>query len=456
MLERLRTKLLNLARATGMDRAVAFTVAQRIWMLASAPITLLLVARGLSPTEQGYYYAFASVLGLQILFELGLIAVVIQFASHEMVSLRWGESALLEGDERALGRLASLLRGASLWYAAAAALTLAVVLPGGAWMFSRRTGTGVSWAVPWLWVVAVSAGRLVISPVFALIEGCGRVAPVAGLRTTSNIVGTLLMWAALLANWRLYAVPINATVQLVGAVYWLVANHRSTLRQLIASESRALSRIDWRKEVWPMQWRIAVSMVSSYFIYQLFVPVLFAVRGPIEAGQMGMSAAIVNTLTVTGLAWVTTKAPQMGAFIARRDFVALDALFFRAFKQSGVVVVLAGSAFWALALGLHVAGLGLAQRVLPSLPLGLLVLSGFANHVFGSQSAYLRAHRQEPFVRIAAAMAVLCSAAAYVLAAKWGATGMMAGFLAIMLGVGVGGGTHIFQAKRREWHAVAK
>jgi hypothetical protein len=452
MLDRLRRQLFNYARAAGMDRAIAFTVAQRIWMFASAPITLLLVARGLTPTEQGYYYAFASVLGLQILFELGLIAVVIQFASHEMVSLRWGEGSRLDGDERALGRLASLLRGASVWYAAAAALTLLIVFPGGALMFSRRTGTGVSWAIPWLWVVAVSAGRLLVSPIFGMLEGCGRVAPVAGLRTTSNIVGTLLMWAALLDGWRLYAVPINATVQLVGALYWLFIHHRSTIRQLIESNRRAISRIDWRQEVWPMQWRIAVSMVSSYFIYQLFVPVLFAVRGPIEAGQMGMSAAVVTTLTITGLAWVTTKAPRMGALIARREFAELDAVFFRAFKQSAAVVAGTGVVFWAAAWGLRAAGIGLAERLLPPLPLALLVVAGIANHAYSSQAAYLRAHRQEPFVRVAATMAVFCSGATYLLGAQWGATGMMAGFLTIMLLVGVGGGTHIFLAKRREWH----
>jgi hypothetical protein len=452
MIERVKNRMLSFARAAGMDSAVVFTVAQRVWMLASGPITLLLVARGLTPTEQGYYYAFASVLGLQILFELGLIAVVIQFASHEMVSLRWLGGARLEGDERALGRLASLLRGASLWYAAAAAITLLLVFPGGALMFSRRGSSGVRWLVPWLWVVVVSGGRLILSPVLAMLEGCGRVAAVARLRTTSNILGTVLMWGALLANWRLFAVPINATVQLCGAVYWLIVNHGSTLRQLVASQRRAISRIDWRREVWPMQWRVAVSMVSSYFIFQLFVPVLFSTRGPIEAGQMGMSATVMSTLTVTALAWVTTKAPQMGALVAKREFAELDATFFRAFKRSAVVVTLGGGAFWLFGWGLHVAGLRLAQRLLPPLPLALLVLSGIANQVFSSQAAYLRAHRQEPFVRVAATMAVLCSISAYVLGARWGATGMMAGFLTIMLFVGVGGGTAIFLAKRREWH----
>ncbi len=45
--------------------------------------------------------------------------------------------------------------------------------------------------------------------------------------------------------------------------------------------------ISWRREVWPFQWKIAVSWLCDYFIFQLFTPVLFAFRGPVEAGQDG-------------------------------------------------------------------------------------------------------------------------------------------------------------------------
>ena len=61
------------------------------------------------------------------------------------------------------------------------------------------------------------------------------------------------------------------------------------------------------------QWRIAVSWMCGYFIFQLFVPVLFAYRGPLEAGQMGISLSISNVLASVAISWVNTKAARLAA-----------------------------------------------------------------------------------------------------------------------------------------------
>ena len=82
------------------------------------------------------------------------------------------------------------------------------------------------------------------------------------------------------------------------------------------------------------QWRIAVSWICDYFIFQLFTPVLFAFRGPVEAGQMGLSMSAVTQLGGIVLAWMSTKAAPFGSLVARRDFDALDTLFFRTLRQS--------------------------------------------------------------------------------------------------------------------------
>ena len=64
----------------GVDRPVAYTLVSRGWGLLSGLVTLLLVVRYLTPDEQGYYYTFASLLAMQILFELGMSVVVMQFS----------------------------------------------------------------------------------------------------------------------------------------------------------------------------------------------------------------------------------------------------------------------------------------------------------------------------------------------------------------------------------------
>ena len=74
------------------------------------------------------------------------------------------------------------------------------------------------------------------------------------------------------------------------------------------------------KEVWAFQWRIAVSWLCGYFIFQLYNPVLFAYHGAVTAGQMGMSLSLANALISVAISWVNTKAAPFGAMIAGREY----------------------------------------------------------------------------------------------------------------------------------------
>ena len=74
-------------KVLGLDRAIGFTVLARFWGSLAGLITVALIARFLSPAEQGYYYTFGSLVALQIVFELGFSFVILQMASHERAEL---------------------------------------------------------------------------------------------------------------------------------------------------------------------------------------------------------------------------------------------------------------------------------------------------------------------------------------------------------------------------------
>jgi len=71
------------------ERAAAWGVAGKITQAAAALVTALLILIFFTPTIQGYYYSFASLLALQIFLELGLATVITTFSSHEWVRLRF-------------------------------------------------------------------------------------------------------------------------------------------------------------------------------------------------------------------------------------------------------------------------------------------------------------------------------------------------------------------------------
>ena len=61
--------------------------------------------------------------------------------------------------------------------------------------------------------------------------------------------------------------------------------------------------------------QMASSWLCGYFIYQLFNPVLFAYKGAVVAGQMGMSLSLANALRSVAVSWINTKAAPFGALI---------------------------------------------------------------------------------------------------------------------------------------------
>ncbi len=52
----------------GIDRAVGWTVAARVWSILAGPLSVILIASHLSADEQGFYYTFASVVSFQTVF----------------------------------------------------------------------------------------------------------------------------------------------------------------------------------------------------------------------------------------------------------------------------------------------------------------------------------------------------------------------------------------------------
>jgi O-antigen/teichoic acid export membrane protein len=445
--------LVRIRMLLGLDRAVLFTVLARGWSSVAGLLTLLLVARFLSPDEQGYYYTFGSLAALQIVFELGFSFVIQQMASHERALLDISPDGLITGVEKAHARLASVLQKTVRWYTVAAVMLFLGLLSAGMYFFSTHSHPSypVSWHLPWVLVSFAASLTFQIDPIFAFLEGCGYVPEVARTRFWQAFTGTFLAWASLVTHHGLFAPAMVILGQAVtgSACLWV---HRYLLLGLWKHPA-GIHRIEWFTEVWPFQWRIAVSWISGYFIFQLFNPVLFAYWGPVAAGQMGMSLSIGTAIMGIGIAWISTKSAPFGALVARKQYAELDRLFFRALRQSFIVCVSGCLAVFAVTIYLYADGLPFARRLLNPWQFSLLLLAIAVNHIVFAEAIYLRAHKQEKFLMVSVITAFLVALSTYCLGRAYGATGMMLGYLVVKTFVGLGLGTWTFGKYRRVWHA---
>ncbi|ECN4150781.1 hypothetical protein ZB34_24365, partial [Salmonella enterica subsp. enterica serovar Kentucky] len=97
--------------------------------------------------------------------------------------------------------------------------------------------------------------------------------------------------------------------------------------------------ISWVNEIFPMQWRIALSWMSGYFIYFVMTPIAFKYFGAIYAGQLGMSLTLCNMVMATGLAWISTKYPKWGVMVSNKQLAELSKSFKSAVMQSSFFVL---------------------------------------------------------------------------------------------------------------------
>jgi O-antigen/teichoic acid export membrane protein len=437
----------------GIDRAIGFTILARGWASIAGLVTVALIARFLSPAEQGYYYTFSSLIALQIVFELGFSLVILQMASHERAHLIFSLDSVISGDPIAHARLASVLQKTVRWYTTAAVFLAVFLLTAGAHFFSaHHQATGnVSWHIPWYAAALAATLTFQLDPLLSFMEGCGFVSSVARLRLAQAMTGSTLAWLALAAHHGLFAPAMIIAGNAVVAFIWLF-RRRNLLLPLMRYKPGE-HRIQWMKEVWHFQWRIAVSWLCGYFIYQLFTPVLFAYRGAVEAGQMGMSLSLANALQSVAISWINTKAAPLGALIARKEYLALDSLFFRALRQSAGVFAAGSLVVWLAAMYLNWAHIRFAQRLLSPLPLGLLLLATLMNVIVFGEALYLRAHKHEKFLLNSVLGAFLVACSTYFLGRHFGAMGMVSGNLTIALLMGLPLGTYTFVKYRRIWHA---
>ncbi len=444
----------RLARLVGLDAAIVFTVLARSWSALSGLLTLVLIARFLSPTEQGYYYTFYPLVNLQIVFELGFSVVILQMASHEAVHLTLYPDGRVEGPATHAARLASTLGKALRWYTTAASLLLLVLLPAGEHFFATHAVTSrsiVHWRGPWIVAAIATTFTFLLDPVFSFLEGCGYVPQVARARLAQAVTGSALGWTALALHHGLFAPGLIIGGQALAGIAFLLTR-RGLLLTLLRLPVTASEHISWRADIWPFQWRMAISWVCGYFTFQLFTPVLFARWGPVEAGRMGMSLNIAGAISAVAIAWMNTKAAPFGRLIALRRFRELDHRFRLALAQSasvnlfGVLCVLAG------ALTLAHLGQPLAGRLLAPLPLAMLLAGSVGNNVVSAEAMYLRAHKQEKFMLNSIVGALYTVPMVWLLGRDYGSAGIAAGYLLGTVVIGLGFGTYTFQKYRRLWH----
>lgn len=442
-------KNLNLPNL-GISRAVFFSAIYKLWQSGAGVVGLFLISIYFSPEVQGFYYTFASLVALQAFFELGLYLVISNFASHEWAKLNIGEDRLITGDTQALSRLVSLGRFVFKWYAVVSLIFLLVVGVGGYWFLSKGDSHNVNWQYPWALNIAFSSVLLWCMPFLSLLEGCDQIASVAKFRFWQSFSASIFSWGLIMLGGGLWALPTLSLISLIVCLYFLLIKQKIFFRPFFRAVNTFT--VDWKEEMLPMQWRLGLQGIISYFVLGLMVPVIFMYHGPIAAGQMGMTLSIIFSMQSFSLIWVFTKTPRFNILISRHEYSSLD----NEWKNSTVLAIASMLFFIAslvfLLYLMTAMDSQITKRVLPIREFILLGLGALFSLVVQSIAVYLRAHKREVLLTNGIFSGISMAFLVWLLGKEYGAFGISASYFFVIFCISFPMAYLVWRNARLSWH----
>lgn len=379
------------------DKAIIVNIVNRAWGFVAAPISLLLIGNYFSPIEQGFYYGFASMLGLQVFFELGLGYVIMQTASHLIGRVDLDPSTL-NSEVKSKALLGRLFADVLKVYCAVFLIFTVSISLGGWWFFERSVDSSlINWQISWILLVPIFGLSILTNAVFSFLEGVGLVSDVAIARLLQLMFSTIILWISLTSGLKLGGLVLCNAASLLVAVSIIFIRHHKTLSALYFVRDLPGS-IQWKKEIWPFQWRIAISWISGYLGTQSITLIIFDRLGPVEAGKFGFSLTAIGAIVSGASVWFTTKAPVYGKYIVQGNIGELDSLYYKNLNNAIIVGIIGVMVFLMSLIAMDLLKYQLSSRFLPLTGIAVMGIAAVAQIRIGAQATYLRAYRKEPFL----------------------------------------------------------
>ncbi|GKX63863.1 hypothetical protein SOASR032_24320 [Pragia fontium] len=272
-------------------KAILFANAGAMWKILSGPITLLFIASGLAPVEQGIYFTFISIAAIQQVFELGFSVVLVQTYASQNNSREYSD---FSNDINVKG----LHVFSIVTYFLIALVFYICAYNYGIYIFKDVPEFDHLTLICWRWYLFFIAISLLVIPFYSHMEGGLLVRNVYKSRFISIALSSSILWTLLFFNYGLIALVISQAV--------LVLSQFISIRKYIYNSCINIFKkrdilyigfIEFKKAS-GFQLKLALVWATGYFYWNSYNLIFFKLVSPVYAGVFGMTFALFNAFSV--------------------------------------------------------------------------------------------------------------------------------------------------------------
>jgi hypothetical protein len=396
------------------DRDICFTLVYRLWAIFAGLCTLVIVVTKMNPEEQGVYYALLNGVAIQLFFELGLNQVVTQVVAGEIGSRKIATGGFVIGRDKYLEKISEVVHLLESWYYfAAIAFSIFGCILG--FFYIKATGINDKNRVIWFWILLIFGTGLNLRfiPRFSVTEAMNGVAGIAKLRLVQSMASNCLSWLCFIWGFGLWGIIVIPFANLIVAKIWISRSDRF-YDKIILQHPKVSAMQTWKSVILPLQWRMALSWMSGYIVFNLLPLIVFNKYGAVEAGRLGLSLSLYSALLNLGSSWVSAKFPRLVEHVAKGEYLELNTTFSKAWRNSVSFTVVTSIIVVLFAPLLSMLNPQLSSRLSDQTILIALCVVTIANSVIFGAALYMRSFREEPMTMISVISAVSIVVVAWV------------------------------------------
>jgi O-antigen/teichoic acid export membrane protein len=421
IIERYKNTLLN-------NKSLLFTGLNKFSTLFFGGVNIILITTCLSPVEQGYYYTFNSLILFQGLFDIGFGTVLSQFISHEWAFLNLDINDNIVGEEYHKQKLFALIKIGKKWYLGISIVFFFVVGFLGYRFLQINNSTSISYLMPWILLCISVSLSIILLPFRYFLEGANQIHKSQKILLMATTAGYVVSWFFLHHGAGIYTIVVysfcNFSLTLFGV--WRYA--KSFVKTPVQSDSFN-SFSFWKSDFFTQQWKIALSSIAGYLMYQLFVPLAFEFEGPIVAGKMGATLQIFNAILAIGYIFPNVSAPKIGMLGAQKKYAEIVKIVNRVSLISVVITFFSVLGFIGFMLLLPKIGFHqFTQKFIDLKWMSIFLVTTIIMQRIAIETIAVRYQKKEPYLLCSIISALVTSALMFFLGKAAGTKGIIISF----------------------------
>jgi hypothetical protein len=234
-------------------------------------VTNIFIGLYLSAQDQGYYFAFLSIIGLQSIVEFGFGSVILNYVSHEWTLLKINSDGSVIGNQSNLKKLMKItVISKKIINIISIIFPIVIGIIGYYYFTYQKNIISIEWIIPWLILSACIYFNLILSSQLIILEGCGQRKSVYTIRFYQVFVSNVFGWMLIYIGIGIWVLPAIALLNIIITIYLIRSKFYNFIHQIIMVKSEKFDYELWRNEILPLQLKntnkFIVILLLSYFI----------------------------------------------------------------------------------------------------------------------------------------------------------------------------------------------